>query len=144
LGGYPRTDFVQILKNSLGQVAPKGLRHVQAMLCGTSANENAIKTAFIHYQTRKRGGKLPSKEDMESCMNNEIPGSPNLCVLGIFLEFLENYFCSFLGFRGSFHGRSLGMLSITRYFFNFYIFEKNFFSFFQGYPQSGYSGNFYL
>nr|CAD2172161.1 unnamed protein product [Meloidogyne enterolobii] len=99
LGGYPRTDFVQILKNSLGQVAPKGLGHVQAMLCGTSANENAIKTAFIHYQTRKRGGKLPSKEDMESCMNNEIPGSPNLCVLG---------------FRGSFHGRSLGMLSITR------------------------------
>uniref|UniRef100_A0A915N9X3 AAA+ ATPase domain-containing protein n=2 Tax=Meloidogyne javanica TaxID=6303 RepID=A0A915N9X3_MELJA len=99
LGGYPRTDFVQILKNSLGQVAPKGLRHAQAMLCGTSANENAIKTAFIHYQTRKRGGKLPSKEDMESCMNNEIPGSPNLCVLG---------------FRGSFHGRSLGMLSITR------------------------------
>uniref|UniRef100_A0A915M1D8 Uncharacterized protein n=1 Tax=Meloidogyne javanica TaxID=6303 RepID=A0A915M1D8_MELJA len=81
LGGYPRTDFVQTLKNSLGQVAPKGLRHVQAMLCGTSANENAIKTAFIHYQTRKRGGKLPSKEDMESCMNNEIPGSPNLCVL---------------------------------------------------------------
>jgi len=92
LGGYPRTDFVQILKNSLGQVAPKGLRHVQAMLCGTSANENAIKTAFIHYQTRKRGGKLPSKEDMESCMDNEIPGSPNLCVLGIFLEFLEKLF----------------------------------------------------
>uniref|UniRef100_A0A1I8BCI3 Gamma-amino-N-butyrate transaminase n=1 Tax=Meloidogyne hapla TaxID=6305 RepID=A0A1I8BCI3_MELHA len=99
LGGYPRTDFVQLLKNSLGEVAPKGLEHAQAMLCGTSANENAIKTAFIHYQTRKRGGKPPSQEDMDSCMKNEIPGTPNLSVLG---------------FNGSFHGRSLGMLSITR------------------------------
>ncbi|KAF7637224.1 hypothetical protein Mgra_00003400 [Meloidogyne graminicola] len=99
LGGYPRTDFVQSLKNSLGKVAPPGLVHVQAMLCGTSANENAIKTAFIHYQTRKRGGNIPTKEDMDSCMNNELPGTPNLSVLG---------------FNGSFHGRSLGMLSLTR------------------------------
>ena len=82
MGGYPRTDFVQLLKNSLGQVAPKGLSHVQAMLCGTSSNENAIKTAFIHYQTCKRGGKPPSQEDMNSCMSNQLPGTPNLSVLG--------------------------------------------------------------
>jgi 4-aminobutyrate aminotransferase / (S)-3-amino-2-methylpropionate transaminase len=68
----------------LGKVAPKGLKHCQTMLCGTSSNENAIKTAFIHYQTNKRGGKPPTKEFMDSCMKNEIPGTPNLCVLGLF------------------------------------------------------------
>lgn len=69
------------------------------MMDGTGANENAIKQAFIRHQTKKRGGKSPTKEDMESCMRQEMPGTPNLTVMG---------------FQGSFHGRSLAMLSITR------------------------------
>jgi 4-aminobutyrate aminotransferase/(S)-3-amino-2-methylpropionate transaminase len=69
------------------------------MMDGTSANENAIKQAFIHYQTKKRGGKPPSKQDLETCMRQEQPGTPNLSVMG---------------FQGSFHGRSLAMLSVTR------------------------------
>lgn len=68
------------------------------MLCGTSANENALKTAFIHYQHRKRGGP-PTKEDLDSCMSQQKPGTPDLSVLA---------------FKGSFHGRSLAMLSVTR------------------------------
>jgi 4-aminobutyrate aminotransferase/(S)-3-amino-2-methylpropionate transaminase len=99
LGAFPRTDFAQLIKNSLGRVAPPGLSHVQTMLCGviflirfilmtfhflkTSANENAIKTAFIHYQTRKRGGKPPTSEDLSSSMIQELPGTPNLSVLGL-------------------------------------------------------------
>ena len=69
------------------------------MMDGTSANENALKTAFIHYQTQKRGGKSPSQADLESCMNQQLPGTPHLSVLG---------------FHGAFHGRSLAMLSVTR------------------------------
>jgi 4-aminobutyrate aminotransferase / (S)-3-amino-2-methylpropionate transaminase len=115
LGAYPRTDFAKIIENSLGQVAPKGLSHVQTMLCGTSANENAIKTAFIHYQTRKRGGKSPTANDLNSCMEHKLPGTPNLSVLGRKIyNFLYNLFFNILGFHGSFHGRSLAMLSVTR------------------------------
>uniref|UniRef100_A0A183CLS2 4-aminobutyrate--2-oxoglutarate transaminase n=1 Tax=Globodera pallida TaxID=36090 RepID=A0A183CLS2_GLOPA len=99
LGAFPRTDFADLIANSLLRVAPRGLSHVQTMLCGTSANENAIKTAFIHYQTRLRGGGAPTAQQLSSCMRNEAPGTPSLAVLG---------------FNGSFHGRSLCMLSITR------------------------------
>ncbi|KAI6233867.1 4-aminobutyrate aminotransferase, mitochondrial [Aphelenchoides fujianensis] len=99
LGNYPRVDFAELVQNALISVAPKGLRHVQTMLCGTSANENAIKQAFIKYQTVKRGGQSPTADDLSSCMKQKLPGTPNLCVLG---------------FEGSFHGRSLAMLSVTR------------------------------
>lgn len=68
------------------------------MLCGTSANENALKTAFIHYQHRKRGTP-PTKKDLDSSIIQKKPGTPDLSVLA---------------FNGSFHGRSLAMLSVTR------------------------------
>lgn len=80
-------------------MAPPGLTHVQTMLCGSSANENAIKTAFIHYQHKKRGGP-PTQKDLDSSMKQQKPGTPDLSVLA---------------FNGSFHGRTLAMLSITRF-----------------------------
>ncbi|TMS38062.1 hypothetical protein L596_004870 [Steinernema carpocapsae] len=98
LGSFPRHDFPAMIEKALISVAPKGLTSVQTMLCGTSANENALKTAFIHYQTRKRGGP-PRLQDLESCMTQDQPGTPNLSVLS---------------FNGAFHGRSLACLSITR------------------------------
>jgi 4-aminobutyrate aminotransferase/(S)-3-amino-2-methylpropionate transaminase len=99
LGNFPRSDFADLVRNALISVAPEGLTHVQTMMDGTSANENAIKQAFIRYQTKKRGGKSPTEEDLKSCMNQKLPGTPNLTVMG---------------FQGSFHGRSLAMLSVTR------------------------------
>ncbi|KAE9554671.1 hypothetical protein FO519_002081 [Halicephalobus sp. NKZ332] len=99
LGSFPRTDFADLVSNALISVAPKGLHHVQTMMDGTLSNENAIKTAFIIYQTKKRGGKPPTSADLSSCMNQQLPGTPHLSVLG---------------FQGAFHGRSLAMLSVTR------------------------------
>ncbi|KAK0398485.1 hypothetical protein QR680_002614 [Steinernema hermaphroditum] len=98
LGSFPRHDFPDMIQKALISVAPKGLKSVQTMLCGTSANENALKTAFIYYQTKKRGGP-PRPQDLESCMTQNPPGTPNLSVLS---------------FNGAFHGRSLAMLSVTR------------------------------
>uniref|UniRef100_A0A0K0F0C5 (S)-3-amino-2-methylpropionate transaminase n=1 Tax=Strongyloides venezuelensis TaxID=75913 RepID=A0A0K0F0C5_STRVS len=99
LGSFPRTDFADMIKSSLISVAPKGLSEVQTMLCGTSANENALKTAFIYYSAQKRGGKPPTPEDLTSCMKQELPGTPKWTILA---------------FNGAFHGRSLAMLSCTR------------------------------
>ncbi|VDM39181.1 unnamed protein product [Toxocara canis] len=98
LGSFPRNDFPRTISKALTSIAPKGCPLVQTMMCGTSANENAIKTAFIWYQTQKRGGP-PTAEDLASCMNQQPPGTPNICVLS---------------FDGAFHGRSLAALSMTR------------------------------
>ncbi|VDK80717.1 unnamed protein product [Onchocerca ochengi] len=98
LGSFPPTFFTNAIKNSLSSIAPKGCTGVQNALCGSSSNENAIKAAFMWYQAQKRGGSPPTKEDLDSCMRHELPGTPNLSVLS---------------FNGSFHGRTLTALSIT-------------------------------
>ncbi|MCP9262544.1 4-aminobutyrate aminotransferase, mitochondrial [Dirofilaria immitis] len=98
LGSFPPTFFTNAIKNSLISIAPKGCAGVQNVLCGSSSNENAIKAAFMWYQAQKRGGSPPTKEDLDSCMKHELPGTPNLSVLS---------------FNGSFHGRTLTALSIT-------------------------------
>ncbi|KJH48571.1 putative 4-aminobutyrate transaminase [Dictyocaulus viviparus] len=99
LGSFPRHDFPAGIADALTSIAPNGLKAVQTMLCGTSANENAIKTAFIWYMTNRRGGKPPDEVALASCMTQKQPGTPKLSVLG---------------FEGAFHGRSLCMLSVTR------------------------------
>lgn len=51
------------------------------MMCGSCSNENAFKNIFIWYQTRERNGHEFSREEMESCMKNQKPGSPDLAIL---------------------------------------------------------------
>ncbi|CAJ0929553.1 unnamed protein product, partial [Mesorhabditis belari] len=98
LGSYPRIDWGKHLENSLTAIAPKGLTANQTMLCGSSSNENAIKTAFIWYQTQKRGGAPPDEEHNRTSMLQIPPGSPQLSVMG---------------FHGGLHGRTLALLSVT-------------------------------
>jgi 4-aminobutyrate aminotransferase / (S)-3-amino-2-methylpropionate transaminase len=53
----------------------------------------------MHHQFLKRGGKEPTKEDLESTLLNHTPGTPNL---------------SILSFKKAFHGRTLAALTTTR------------------------------
>jgi len=62
------------------------------------SNENAYKTAFCRYMALKRGGKPASQKEMESCVVNQLPGTPQL---------------SILSFNCSFHGRTLASLTAT-------------------------------
>lgn len=71
---------------------------IQTMACGSCANENAYKAIFIRYNTLMRNGKDLSAEDMSACVMNQGPGCPDL---------------SILSFKGSFHGRTLGVLTTT-------------------------------
>ena len=70
-------------------------------MCGTCSVEAAFKHCFIVYAQRKRGGMdvMPSAEDLSTCMDNSLPGTPNY---------------SILSFKSGFHGRLLGALSATR------------------------------
>ncbi|GAA5874302.1 hypothetical protein JCM8547_007557 [Rhodosporidiobolus lusitaniae] len=99
LGSFPSTEWAEIIETGLLKVAPKGLDQLTTMQCGSSANEGAMKAAFLAYSARRRGDVDFSAEELESVMNNAAPGAPQLSVLSL---------------KGGFHGRMLGSLSTTR------------------------------
>ncbi|RUS14852.1 4-aminobutyrate aminotransferase [Endogone sp. FLAS-F59071] len=100
LGVAPNKDWIDSVEQAFMKVAPKGLTNIFTSMCGSCSNENAYKAAFIYHQRVQRGMNTPfSAEDLNSCMNNQAPGSPNL---------------SILSFRHAFHGRLFGSLSTTR------------------------------
>jgi 4-aminobutyrate aminotransferase/(S)-3-amino-2-methylpropionate transaminase len=101
MGNFPSHDWAEILKTGLLRASPKGLDQVLTATAGSDANELAFKAAFMWKRQQQRGGHDVefSQEDIESSMNNQAPGSPNM---------------SILSFRGGFHGRLFGSLSCTR------------------------------
>jgi len=101
LGSFPPGNWDHIISTGLLKVAPKGLDQLFTMMCGSCANEGALKAAFFAYRQRERGGGLTqfSAEELKSCMNNSQPGSPDLVAMS---------------FRSGFHGRLFGSLSLTR------------------------------
>lgn len=100
LGVIPPSTWPSDLMDFMDKIAPPGMGEVTTMACGSCANENAFKVAFIHHQNRKRGDRTTFNQDeIESCMLNASPGCPDLAILS---------------FAGSFHGRTMGCLSSTR------------------------------
>ncbi|KAH9451398.1 hypothetical protein Pst134EB_018868 [Puccinia striiformis f. sp. tritici] len=101
LGSFPPANWDHIVSTGLLKVAPQGLDQLFTMMCGSCANEGALKAAFFAYRQRERGGSLTqfSAEELKSCMNNSQPGSPDLVAMS---------------FRSGFHGRLFGSLSLTR------------------------------
>ncbi|PSN49840.1 hypothetical protein C0J52_08850 [Blattella germanica] len=79
--GYNHPDLLQLLSNDQSVVAPPCLDHVTTMMCGSCSNENAFKNIFIWYQLNQRGSTDFAEEEMDSCMINQPPGSPPLCIL---------------------------------------------------------------
>ncbi|XP_059164787.1 4-aminobutyrate aminotransferase, mitochondrial-like [Physella acuta] len=98
LGVFPPSAFASDLKESLLSVAPPGLKQVQTMGCGACSIEHALKAAFMAFRRKQRGGKAPSKEELESSLYNTPPGNPTI---------------SALSFRNAFHGRTMGALALT-------------------------------
>lgn len=94
---FPNMDYPEKLEKLVESVAPKGLKHMQTMMCGACANEFALKQSFIRYRHRERGG-LPTEEDLASAKYNQAPGTTNYAVLS---------------FEGGFHGRTYACLSLT-------------------------------
>eukprot|EP00052_Salpingoeca_macrocollata_P007089 m.57661 g.57661 ORF g.57661 m.57661 type:complete len:565 (+) comp15827_c0_seq1:610-2304(+) len=97
LGILPPKGYAELLSSALKDITPPGMGQMQAMMCGSCSNENAIKAATIAFQRKRRGGPH-SKRELETCMVNEAPGSAAVSVLS---------------FERAFHGRTLGCLSAT-------------------------------
>jgi len=98
LGVFPAGNHNQRLKDVLMRIAPEGLDRVITMMCGTCSNENAMKMMFMKYAANLRQDKEFTQEELDSAMRGEMPGIPKM---------------SILSFNGSFHGRSIGCLSVT-------------------------------
>ncbi|KAJ0180511.1 hypothetical protein K1T71_003915 [Dendrolimus kikuchii] len=100
LGVFPSGDWPDKLKYVLMPHAPRGLNNISTMMCGSCSNENAYKAVMIWFRTKQRGGSLDfTPEELNSCMVNQPPGSPDLTILS---------------FEGGFHGRTFGALTTTR------------------------------
>lgn len=98
LGILPPENFAAKLEESLLSVAPNGMSQVITMACGSCSNENAFKSIFMWYRNKERGRSKVSKEELETCMINQLPGCPDY---------------SILSFMGAFHGRTMGCLAAT-------------------------------
>ncbi|KIV91209.1 4-aminobutyrate aminotransferase [Exophiala mesophila] len=100
IGNFPCENWSTVLSQGLLRVAPKGHDRLFTAQSGSEANELAYKAAFMHYQRQRRGeGVEWTDHEIESCLVNSAPGSPDL---------------SILSFKNSFHGRGFGSLSTTR------------------------------
>lgn len=101
LGNFPQHDWAEVLESGVLKVAPRGLDKVFTAMAGSDANETAYKAAFMWKRRQERGGADVdfTEAEMQSSMNNEKPGSPDL---------------SILSFKTGFHGRLFGSLSTTR------------------------------
>merc|ERR1719359_190436 len=104
LGLMPPKELPQLLDETFLKIAPEGMTRVQTMLCGSSANENVFKAAFFRFRAKQRAAKGLgptefTEEELETCMNNQMPGCTNDL--------------SIMSFSGGFHGRTLGALTCT-------------------------------
>lgn len=99
LGVNPNVDWVDSVEKAFMAVAPKGMTNVFTVMCGSCANENAFKTAFMYKAAKRRGDRDFNLEELNSCMNNQAPGSPDDM--------------SILSFSQAFHGRLFGSLTAT-------------------------------
>ncbi|ORX46335.1 4-aminobutyrate aminotransferase [Hesseltinella vesiculosa] len=98
LGVNPNKDWAHQIEETFMKVAPKGLDQVFTVMCGSCANENAFKTAFMYKAAKLRGDSSFTMEELNSCMNNQAPGSPDMAILS---------------FSQAFHGRLFGSLTAT-------------------------------
>jgi 4-aminobutyrate aminotransferase/(S)-3-amino-2-methylpropionate transaminase len=98
LGVNPTKDWVDAVEAAFMSVAPKGMSNVFTAMCGSCANENAFKAAFMYQAAKLRGDKEFTMEELQSCMKNQAPGSPDM---------------SILSFSQGFHGRLFGSLTTT-------------------------------
>ncbi|KAG2455869.1 GABT protein, partial [Polypterus senegalus] len=96
--GYNHPALFKVMQNPQNLIAPRNLRKVQTMACGSCSNENAYKSIFIWYRNKERGNSKPSKKELDTCMINQEPGCPVY---------------SILSFMGGFHGRTFGCLATT-------------------------------
>jgi len=98
LGINPSYEWMEEIEKTMKYFKPNGTDYMYTGgSCGSNANENAFKAAFINYT--KKNNVYDENIKLNTVLHNKHPGTPNL---------------SILSFYKGFHGRTLGCLSATR------------------------------
>lgn len=98
MGVTPPMNVVNKVENLMNNMAPRGMDYIHLGCgCGSGANENAFKAAFLHHA--KKTNCISEEELNETAMINASPGAPEWKVMS---------------FTSGFHGRTMGCLSATR------------------------------
>lgn len=97
LAFHPPDYWPDKLLSTIMTISPSHLTQVFTTCCGLSANENALKAAFL-YKRRKLHGEPVTEEELRTAMLNATPGSPNFNVVRV---------------AGGYHGTLIGTLSCT-------------------------------
>lgn len=100
LGVNPPKEFLDEIEKFKKNYSPaNGLDYLHPGCgCGSGANENAFKVAFLRYVRNQKNWPVRTEREA-TVMQNQAPGSPALAILS---------------FEKGFHGRTLGTLSATR------------------------------
>jgi 4-aminobutyrate aminotransferase/(S)-3-amino-2-methylpropionate transaminase len=101
MGVMPPAEYPKLLSKLLLTVAPPELTDVYLSCgCGSSANVNAFKLAFLKKFFELKGTDKFTKEEEESVLLGHAPGAPNFSVIG---------------FEGGYHGQFLDLLSLSKF-----------------------------
>ena len=65
------------------------LSQITTMMCGSCANENSFKMMYFKYMDDLRGGRDFTQEEMDSCMVNQAPGTPQVDTTILYLMTLQ-------------------------------------------------------
>ena len=99
MGFFPPDDIKFLVDEAFMSIKPQGMDFVYSTICDSCTVDVALKLVFMEFQGRKREDPMVvSQEDLDSCIMNQAPGSPNL---------------SILSFHGSVHGKLMGGLNVS-------------------------------
>ncbi|CAG9324402.1 unnamed protein product [Blepharisma stoltei] len=94
----PSSDWALKLKNTLLPLGPESLSEIfMSCGCGIGATENAMKAASIWYYKNQYGVDF-TPEQIKTTIEGKPPGIPDY---------------AFLSLEGAYHGRSIGLLSVS-------------------------------
>jgi 4-aminobutyrate aminotransferase/(S)-3-amino-2-methylpropionate transaminase len=99
MGLFPPQDIKFLVDEAYMSIRPQGMDFVYTTICDSCTIEVALKLVFMEYQAQQREDpQVISQEDLDSCMLNQAPGSPNI---------------SALSFVGSIHGKLMAGLNVS-------------------------------
>jgi 4-aminobutyrate aminotransferase/(S)-3-amino-2-methylpropionate transaminase len=99
MGMFPPQEYPKMLANLVSRFSPPGVSDVYFTCgCTSSANDNAIKIAYLHKFFQVKGSDKITPEEEKSVFQGSLPGAPNFAVIG---------------FEGGSHGASLTDLSVS-------------------------------
>lgn len=111
MGVMPPSEYPKLLSQLLLKVAPPELPDVYLSCgCGSSANVNAIKLAYLKKFFDEKGTDTITKEEEESVLLGHEPGAPKYSVIG---------------FEGGYHGQFLDLLSLSKFNTDKSIYKHN-------------------